>query len=130
MVINVKIGNYVRFKDKRGNQYIRKIVEVCEEYPHKAWGAIIVDKKANNVPYVSSKNIIETDSDITKLLKPHDLLLIDISPDNYGGIVVPRMPETYCELNQRIDNIKLGNCVLKGVITKEQIENMTYEIEK
>lgn len=125
----MKTGDYVRFKDKRGNHYIRKIIEVCNEYPHKAWGSIIVDKKANNVPYVSSKNIIKTNSDITNLLQPMDLLLLDISPDNCGGIVVPRIPETYCELNQIINEIKLGNYILKGVVTKEQLMENMYKVE-
>lgn len=57
--MKLEVGQFVRFKDKRGNTYIRTIKEVCNEQPHKSWGAIIIDKNANNVPYVSLKNIIK-----------------------------------------------------------------------
>ena len=69
---DLRVGKYVRFKDKRGNTYIRNIKEVCNEQPHKSWGAIIIDKNANNVPYVSLKNIIKASYNIIDILEVGD----------------------------------------------------------
>ena len=64
------------------------------------------------------------------LIECQDLLYIDISPDNCGGIVVPRIAETQEELNKIISNIKNGVWILKEIVTKEQIKSNAYTIEK
>ena len=46
--MKLEAGMYVRFKDKRGNHYIRKITSVNADYPDKAWAGIFIDKEANN----------------------------------------------------------------------------------
>lgn len=53
-----------------------------------------------------------------------DLLYIDISPDDCGGIIVQRIPETMNEVNHYKDIINNGRCVLKNVIKKEQLLNV------
>lgn len=73
--------------------------------------------------YKSSPNIID-------LLEPMDLLFIDLSSDEWGGFVVPRIAETQNELDILIKRIKNKEIVLKGVLTKEQIEKMVYEINE
>lgn len=98
-------------------------------------GKIISFPIKNNVN-IRYKNDIETTSienveashNILDLIEPMDLLYIDISPDNCGGIVVPRIPETYCELEQIKDNIKLGKYILIGVITKELLNENIFEV--
>lgn len=46
---DLKVGQYVRFKDKKGNTYIRKIKEVCTKYPEKTWGAIEVEDDVEGI---------------------------------------------------------------------------------
>ena len=65
---------------------------------------------------------------ILELLEPMDLLYVDISPDNCGGIVVPRVPETLNELEEYIEKIKSGECILKYVVTHEQLEKDMYKV--
>jgi len=68
--------------------------------------------------------------DILDIVKPQDLFYVDISPDDCGGIVAPRIPETYHELEQLKDNIKSGTYILKGVVTKENLMKKMYEVVK
>ena len=126
---DLKVGQYVRFKDKRGNTYIRNIKEVCNEQPHKSWGAIIIDKNANNVPYVSLKNIIKTSFDITDILEVGDYVNgyevkdIDYAFDDIAlNVKKPRIVPYIDNIkNAYIDNIK-------SVITHEQMEQMAYKV--
>ena len=55
-------------------------------------------------------------------------MYIDISPDNYGGIVVPRVAETKAELDKWKERFASGECILKTVLTKEQIVSNWYEV--
>lgn len=66
---------------------------------------------------------------IIDLIEPLDLLFIDISPDDYGGIVVPRIAETLRELETYKEMIKSGEYILKGVLTKEQIQANIYKLD-
>ena len=69
----------------------------------------------------STKNILD-------LLQPQDLLYIDIDPyDGYGGIAVPRVPETQAELDKYIEKIKIGDYKLKGIVTHELLEECVYK---
>ena len=51
--MKLEVGMYVRFKDKRGNQYIRKITSVNIKYPDRRYAGVYIDKDANNVTGVS-----------------------------------------------------------------------------
>ncbi len=114
----MKVGDYVRFK----NGTITKINSFSEK-DNPLFNILI------NAQYYNSSDIKVSSPNIINLILPMDLMYIDILPDNCGGIVVPRIPETYCELEQIINEIKLRNYVLKGIVTKEQlIENM-YKVE-
>lgn len=64
--------------------------------------------------------------ELLELIEPMDLMYIDILPDDCGGIVVPRIAETLRELNDFKERFASGNCILKGVVTKEQIIANTY----
>lgn len=119
---DLKVGQYVRFKDKRGNTYIRNIKEVCNEQPHKSWGAIIIDKNANNVPYVSLKNIIKASFDIIDILEVGDYVngykVIDIVENDI--YISDYYAESY------IGVVKVKD--IKSIVTKEQFEQMVYKV--
>ena len=78
--------------------------------------------------FANKEDVIKSNSNILDILEPMDLLYIDISPDNCGGIVVPRIPETLDELEKYIEKIKSGKYILKYVVTHEQLENNMYEV--
>lgn len=65
-------GMYVRFKDKRGSHYIRKITSVNTEYPGKLYAGIYIDKTANNCNGVSLKNIINASHRLIDLIDKGD----------------------------------------------------------
>ena len=71
---------------------------------------------------------LESKPDITDLVAVGDLMFIDISPDDCGGIVVPRIAETLAEGLNYNKKFKSGEYVLKGIVPKEKIESMTYWI--
>lgn len=126
---DLKVGQFVRFKDKRGNTYIRNIKEVCNEQPHKSWGAIIIDKNANNVPYVSLKNIIKASYNIIDILEVGDYVNGQrIYYDEELNFLYVQSFDGDGEFYQEsitkqsfIDNIK-------SVITHEQMEQMAYKV--
>lgn len=119
---DLKVGQYVRFKDKRGNTYIRNIKEVCNEQPHKSWGAIIIDKNANNVPYVSLKNIIKASFDIIDILEVGDYVngykVIDIVENDI--YISDYYAESYIGIVKAKD--------IKSIVTHEQMEQMAYRV--
>lgn len=113
----MKVGDYVRTKDGKFFKWNNLCTTDKKDYEEHTRKILFDENKLK-----SSPNIID-------LLQPMDQMYIDISPDNCGGIVVPRIPETYCELNQIINEIKLGNYVLKGIVTKEQLMENMYKVE-
>lgn len=130
---DLKVGQYVRFKDKRGNTYIRNIKEVCNKQPHKSWGAIIIDKNANNVPYVSLKNIIKASYNIIDILEVGDYV---------NGSEVLDFEYKLIKGNDKFTNFAVvtENCYLentdswiiekniKSIVTHEQMEQMAYKV--
>lgn len=54
--MELKVGMYIRSKDKNGVQYIRKIVELPEDV---RYGSIKVDKDIYNSCAVSKKNVLK-----------------------------------------------------------------------
>ena len=124
---DLKVGQYVRFKDKRGNTYIRNIKEVCNEQPHKSWGAIIIDKNANNVPYVSLKNIIKASFDIIDILEVGDYVngnKVDFTNNNNKLSYEDKCIGFY----DGDGDITLFENGIKSVITHEQMEQMAYKV--
>lgn len=72
------------------------------------------------------KDEIKANYKLEDLVEAGDLMYIDVSPDNYGGIVVPRVAETQNELDKWKQRFASGECILKGVLTKEQIVSNWY----
>lgn len=68
--------------------------------------------------------------DLLELIEPMDLMYIDISPDDCGGIVVPRIAETIKELEEWKERIKSGECKLVEIATSQQIRSISYEVSK
>jgi hypothetical protein len=83
----------------------------------------------NSKQYTISKPYIKKHSfDIIDLIEVGDLVYVDISPDDCGGIIVPRIAETERELIDLKFLIKNKDYILKSIITHEQIENMEYRV--
>ncbi len=76
--------------------------------------------------YVYQEDVKKSSKDALELLEIDDLLYVDISPDDCGGIVVPRVAETENELKIFKGYIKTGQWILKGIVTKEQLEMSCY----
>ena len=122
---DLKVGQYVRFKDKRGNTYIRNIKEVCNEQPHKSWGAIIIDKNANNVPYVSLKNIIKASYNIIDILEVGDYVngcYIQEIKSLKDNVMVCMLDSDY----EFVSTITKNE--IETIVTKEQFEQMAYKV--
>lgn len=112
----MKINDYVRTK----NGIIGKYIQSDLGNPYIT----------NGISFNEGANYGKHSKDIMDLIECQDLLYIDISPDNCGGIVVPRIAETQEELNKIISNIKNGVWILKEIVTKEQIKSNAYFLEK
>ena len=74
------------------------------------------------------RDIKKASFNIIDLIEPMDLLYVDVSPDDCGGIVVPRVAETEATLNEFKEAFASGYWILKGVLTKEQIQAGVYRI--
>ena len=85
-----------------------------------------------HLPYAVWENEINKSSpNVLDLIEPMDLLYIDIDPDDgCGGITVPRIAETQEELDKIKNKLRLNIYMLKGVITREQLNRMIYEIRR
>lgn len=119
----LSVGMYVRFKDKRGIEYIRKITSVNNTYPDKLYAGIYIDKNANNSNGVSLKNIIKTSFNIIDLIQKKDyvngLLVTKISEDIETG-------EKYLNLYGCIS--EWGEEDIINVVTKEEFDTRTYYV--
>ena len=118
--MKLEIGMYVRFKDKRGNEYIRKVIAGYK----KGWYGCKVDIEANNVPYVSLKNVIKASYNIIDLIEVGDY----VNGFRVENIYNPTGNEVFwIKLScNPIDNYK--NEDIKSIVTKEQFEQMSYKV--
>ena len=118
----MKIGDYVRFKDKRENTYIRKIIDLTHP-----WAFLVVDENTINSNKVSEKNIIKSSPNIIDLIEVGDYVngekITGIGKDrNDEKIIYYEIPSDYGE-----DDFK--NEDIKSIVTKEQFESMEYEVK-
>lgn len=74
------------------------------------------------------RRIVNASFDVIDLIEPQDLMYIDISPDDCGGIVVPRVAETLNELNTWKERLSSGEYILKGVVTHEQLSDIVFKV--
>ncbi len=127
--MKIEVGMYV----KTGEGYFGKIIDI----DNTVWNPITIDTKIDSrrhdhYPkswlFLKKDNIKKSSHNIIDLIEPLDLMYVDISPDDNGGIVVPRVAETLNELDEWKSRFANGSCILKSVVTHEQLENGKYEI--
>ena len=120
----MQVGDYVRFKDKRGNTYIRKIVEIPED---NRYASIYIDKDANYSNGLSPKNIIKSSSNIIDLIEVGDYVN-GIKIDEIIKKSDKEICYRYIYANEEFDVYTFKKEDIKSIIAKEQFENMEYKI--
>lgn len=117
---------YVRFKDKRGIKYIRKIVKIPED---NRYASLYLDKEANYSHGLSPKNVIKASYNIIDILEEGDIISFYEDIDNYKKQYVIGIPDliTLDEIKDKITN---DNIRLVSILTKEQMEQMAYKVEE
>lgn len=121
--MKLEVGMHIRI-----NGFISKIGHINTT---KKGNTYIQFKQPNGLLITMNTKFLDDEKasfDITDLIEPMDLMFIDISPDDCGGIVVPRIAETINELEQWKERISNKNCILKYVLTREQIESARYKV--
>lgn len=108
----MNVGDYVRTKNKG----IKKIIGL--------YSNAIFD----GLNRIENQKIFKSSPQIIDLIEVGDLMYIDISPDNCGGIVVPRIAETLRELDKYKEKLNNEEYILKYIVTHEQISNQRYKV--
>lgn len=123
----LEVGMYVRFKDKRGSHYIRKITSVNTEYPGKLYAGIYIDKTTNNCNGVSLKNIINASRRLIDLIDKGDyvngykLWIYNIKTTKSGS--------SYVVIDNHDDGLsRIMEEDIKDIATKEQFNSMKYVV--
>lgn len=128
--MKLEVGMYVRFKDKRGNTYIRKITKLANEYPQKLYG-MEIDIEANYSEYLSLKNVLKASHNIIDLIEVGDYvnsyIVLDIIKDNLGKTYIECGCKDEIAYNYIYDTFY--NEDIKSIVTKEQFEAIKYEIK-
>lgn len=121
--MKLEVGQFVRFKDKRGNEYIRKIVEIPED---NRYASLYLDKDANYSKGLSIKNVIKASYNIIDILEVGDYVngerIINIIPIDICGNEILDNQHIFTKDGEIFEN------EIKSIITKEQFEQMSYEI--
>ena len=120
-------GMYIRTKDKKGVQYIRKIIDLPKD---TRYGSIVVDKDIHNVKWVSKKNVLKASENIIDLIEVGDYVngyLVKDIDYAFDDVVMNnknarRVPYIDCNKNNYIEYIK-------SIVTKEQFNSVKYEVE-
>ena len=118
--MELKVGMYIRSKDKNGVQYIRKIVDLPKDIRD---GSIIVDKYIHNVKWVSKKNVLKSSYEKMNLIK---------SGDYVNGVEVKEINDKEIMLvdTQLWIDKEVANRLIESIVTKEQFESMKYVVER
>lgn len=131
--MELREGMYIRSKDKRGNQFVRRIVELPTV---PVYGSIVVDKDIHNVKWVSKKNVLKASNSIIDLIEVGDYV-------NGERVIALRkdIPEIDIHMNSKDNFIfveydlannwyyGIDTDKIKTVVTKEQFENMKYGVK-
>ena len=124
--MELREGMYIRSKDKRGNQFVRRIVELPTV---PTYGSIVVDKDIHNVKWVSKKNVLKASDSIIDLIEVGDyvngccVLDFETLQNREKAIIV-----------DSLDSYGWGQGVtptheIISIVTKEQFALMKYEVE-
>lgn len=127
--MELKIGDFVR--DKWGHIGQIKSFETAYDFTEYTDGTLS-DPEEEPIVFLTTynhygdepdemviDNIVEKADNILDLLKPNDLILIDIDNGFAGGLVVPRIPETQAELDKIVNSFRTGYNTFAGVIGHE-----------
>lgn len=135
----MNIGDYV--KNKYGYGKVISIIKgndgYCDIVVFDNDLVFMVDKDGNEIedePLINKLplwekiniNKIKRSINLIDLIEVGDLMYVDICPDDCGGIVVPRVAETINELIKYKKKFKKKEYILKGIVSKEQLQKMTY----
>ncbi len=127
--MKLEVGQFVRFKDKRGIEYIRKIVEIPED---NRYASLYLDKEANYSHGLSLKNVIKERFNIIDLIKVGDYV-------NGSKVIKIENVENYPDLSSvKIEKSDFRYGVyetvfekdIKTIVTHEQMEQMEYKVEE
>ena len=115
----IKVGEYVRIK----NGPIRKVIAINEGKEKTIFGKYRLDKDYNNCRSVAEKKIVKPSENIIDLIEVGDYV---------NGIKVTGVMSGYVYLD-KIDietkKVKtLTDYQIKDIITKEQINQVKYEV--
>lgn len=122
--MKLEVGMYVRFKDKRGIEYIRKIVKIPED---NRYASLYLDKDANYSKGLSLKNVIKASYNIIDLIKSKDIILGKDGKIYQCWKIYKDYVFTYSK-NKQGQTITLVDYQIDKILTKEQIEQMTYKV--
>lgn len=141
--MKLEVGQFVRFKDKRGNEYIRKIVEIPED---NRYASLYLDKDANYSKGLSIKNVIKGSYNIIDILEEGDLVEIEFYSPRYETRVTRlfevefRNADSINFANVHCQLYILNGCwsnedkklkpIFKSIVTHGQLEQMTYKVEE
>ena len=123
----MKIGDYVRFKDKRGNTYIRKIIDLPQDI---RYGAIEIDIETNYSNMLSPKNIIKSSPNIIDLIEAGDYVngfRVDKVEKDIDYITFGDEKLTLAS-KFNYDKYTIMGEQIKSILTKEQFESMEYKV--
>lgn len=121
---------YVRFKDKRGSHYIRKITSVNTEYPGKLYAGIYIDKTANNCNGVSLKNIINASHRLIDLIDKGDYVNGYKVLWVYNTEIAKSGPLYVVIDNHDDGESRIVEEDIKDIVTKEQFDSMKYVVKE
>ncbi len=124
--MKLEVGMYVRFKDKRGIEYIRKIVKIPED---NRYASLYLDKEANYSYGLSTKNVIKASFDIIDLIEARDILTNELNEKLEVFLIDNELMVRNTGLIY--DNnyyLPIKNITIKSIATHEQIEQIKYEV--
>lgn len=131
--MDFKIGMYVRlydFKNKGVVGKIKYIDEITRYYNNSK--ITFIKYLLDNGVFLSSladynEGNCKASYNLEDLIEVNDLLYVDIDNGYEGGIIVPRIAETLCELAETKSKISSGEYIIKRIITREQLYNLGFD---
>ena len=124
--MKLEVGMYVRFKDKRGIEYIRKIVEIPKD---NRYASLYLDKDANYSKGLSLKNVIKASYNIIDILEVGDY----VNGDKVNEVVINEF-SSYVILEgighyvEDLETVEAKD--IETIVTKEQFEQMSYKVKE
>ena len=117
--MKLEVGMYVRFKDKRGNTYIRKIINIPED---NRYASIYIDKEANYTTHLSFRNVLKASHNIIDLIEVGDYV---------NGYYVEDIGKTFVNVStgsNYFQNPTIYEDDIKSIVTKEMFSSMEYKV--